>query len=204
MHIKSAKFVRSYSRFSDMKPDHRPEFAFIGRSNVGKSSLINFLTNKKNLAKTSSKPGKTQLINQFVINDQWSIIDLPGYGYAKVSKKRRSKFQDLITDYLENSQQLYCAFVLIDSRIPPQAIDLEFLEWCAVKEVPVAIVFTKTDKLSTTKMMENTENFKAALYQNGWEEIPSTFVTSSAKRTGKEELMNFVSEVLSGASEEQG
>lgn len=196
MQIKSAKFIRSYSRFSDMKPDGRPEFAFIGRSNVGKSSLINFLANRKNLAKTSSKPGKTQLINQFLVNDQWTLIDLPGYGYAKVSKRRRSKFQDLITDYLQNSKQLYCAFVLIDSRIPPQAIDLEFLEWCAVNEIPVAIVFTKTDKLSTTKVMENTENFKAALYQNGWEDIPQSFLTSASKRIGNEELMEFITGVL--------
>jgi len=196
MQIKSAKFVRSYYRFSDMKLDSRPEFAFIGRSNVGKSSLINFLTNRKNLAKTSSKPGKTQLINQFLVNDAWTLIDLPGYGYAKVSKRARSKFQELITDYLENSKQLYCAFVLIDSRIPPQAIDLEFLEWCVMKEVPIAIVFTKTDKLSTTKAMENTEHFKAALYQNGWEEIPPCFMTSSAKKIGNEELMDFIARTI--------
>jgi GTP-binding protein len=196
MQIKSAKFIRSYSKFSDIKQDGKAEFAFIGRSNVGKSSLINYLANRKNLAKTSSKPGKTQLINQFLVNENWYLIDLPGYGYAKVSKKQRSKFQDLITDYLENSKELYCAFVLIDSRIPPQKIDLEFMEWCAVNEVPIAVVFTKTDKLSTTKMMENTENFKAALYQNGWDEIPTTFVTSAAKRVGSEDLIKFIDNVL--------
>jgi GTP-binding protein len=197
MQIKSAKFIRSYSKFSDIKPDGKSEFAFIGRSNVGKSSLINFLTNRKNLAKTSSKPGKTQLINQFLVNENWYLIDLPGYGYAKVSKKIRSTFHDLITDYLKNSTQLFCAFVLIDSRIPPQKIDLEFLEWCSVNEVPIALVFTKTDKLSTTKAMENTENFKAALYQNGWDEIPPSFMTSASKRIGNKELMKFIGEVLS-------
>lgn len=173
-----------------------PEFAFIGRSNVGKSSLINMLCNRKNLAKTSQKPGKTQLVNAFHINNTWRLIDLPGYGFAKVSQKKKGKFSDMILEYLSERKNLYCSFVLIDSRIPPQKIDLEFLDWCVVKEVPVAIVFTKSDKMNKTKLAFNTETFKAALFQRGWEELPPCFITSSAKHKGKDEVLDFINSIL--------
>ncbi len=198
MHIKSATFNTSYPRFKDMPETQFPEFAFIGRSNVGKSSLINMLVQRKNLAKTSSKPGKTRLINSFMINDSWNLIDLPGYGYAKVSKKKRNMFGDMITEYLEQREQLFCAFVLIDLRIPPQPIDLEFMDWCVVKEVPIAIIFTKCDKLKTTKRHTQRETFLAALYQRGWEQVPHFFESSSVKSEGREEILDFISNVMKG------
>ncbi len=197
MKIKSATFVTSFPHLGAMPDSVSPEFAFIGRSNVGKSSLINMLTGRKNLAKTSSKPGKTRLINSFLINDYWTLIDLPGYGFAKVSKKKRRGFGDMITEYLEQRKQLMCAFVLIDIRIPPQAIDLEFLDWCAVKQIPMAIIFTKCDKMKMTKLHLQRETFKAALYERGWEEMPMTFESSSVKFDGRDEILKFVRKLLS-------
>lgn len=156
------------------------------------------LVQRKNLAKTSSKPGKTRLINTFLINDKWSLIDLPGYGFAKVSKKKRSLFGDMITEYLEKRSQLYCAFVLIDLRIPPQAIDLEFLDWCVVKQVPIALIFTKCDKLKATKRHTQRETFFAALYQRGWEEMPPFFETSAVKFEGREDILDFIKKTMKG------
>jgi len=196
MHIKSATFTTSYPRLEDMPNSTMPEFAFIGRSNVGKSSLINMLVQRKNLAKTSSKPGKTRLINAFLINESWSLIDLPGYGFAKVSKRKRHLFGDMITEYLQNRKTLYCAFVLIDMRIPPQQIDLEFLDWCALKEVPIALIFTKCDKLKATKRHMNRETFFAALFQRGWEEIPPHIESSAAKNEGREEILKFIQKTI--------
>ena len=171
-----------------------PEYAFIGRSNVGKSSLINMLMGQKKLAKISGKPGKTQLINHFIINNEWYLVDLPGYGYAKVSKKQRSKFQKFITDYFAKRRQLSCAFVLIDSRIKPQKIDLEFMEFLGTNAIPFCIVFTKSDKLKVNEINRN-----VAVYQNTmletWEEMPTYFITSATKATGKDEVLHFIEKV---------
>lgn len=154
------------------------------------------LTSRKDLAKTSSKPGKTRLINSFLINGDWNLVDLPGYGFAQVSRKTRAQFGDMIQDYLKERRQLLCAFVLIDSRIPPQSIDLEFLDWCAISGVPIAVVFTKTDKNKPTQNQENRELFKAALYKRGWEEMPPFFDSSAVKRNGQEEILGFIKDVL--------
>jgi GTP-binding protein len=196
MAIKSAKFIKSYATIEKMAKSDVPEFAFIGRSNVGKSSLINMITNKGNLAKTSSKPGKTQLINHFSIDDRWNLIDLPGYGFAKVHARKKARFSTMILEYLENRRNLYSAFVLIDCRIPPQHIDLEFIEWCGVKQVPFQIVFTKSDKMKKTALAENIGLFEAALYQQGWEELPQRFITSSKNRDGKNDLLDFIESLL--------
>lgn len=192
MTIKTAKFIKSYPSLEKMPKSELPEFAFIGRSNVGKSSLINMLANKKNLAKTSSTPGKTQLINHFLIDDTWNLIDLPGYGFAKVHSRKKSKFSEMILEYLENRKNLYSAFVLIDCRLKPQNIDLEFIEWCGVKQVPFQIIFTKSDKMKKTALAENIGLFEAALYQQGWEELPKRFVSSSKDRNGKDDITDFI------------
>ena len=197
MKIKSAKFIRSYAKAEKMPNSDVVEFAFIGRSNVGKSSLINYLADKKNLALTSSKPGKTTLINTFLINDAWKLVDLPGYGYARVSQKQREKFSDLILSYLKDRNQLICAFVLIDSRLEPQAIDVEFIEWCGVNEVPFALIFTKSDKIKDVQSKRNIELFKAALHKTGWEEFPPIFVSSAIKRTGGKDILKFIGQCLS-------
>ncbi|MCW0481400.1 ribosome biogenesis GTP-binding protein YihA/YsxC [Gaoshiqia sediminis] len=173
-------------------PD-RPEYAFIGRSNVGKSSLINMLTNQKKLAKTSSRPGKTQLINHFIINDSWYLVDLPGYGYAKVSKKARNKFQAYIVDYILQRENLYCLFVLIDSRLEPQAIDLDFISWLGEKQVPFALVFTKADKLGKTKLASAVAHYKKELKKQ-WAELPPVLVSSAETGLGKEEILTFIAD----------
>ncbi|MBO6517267.1 MAG: YihA family ribosome biogenesis GTP-binding protein [Bacteroidia bacterium] len=196
MAIKSAKFIKSYATIEKMAETQTPEFAFIGRSNVGKSSLINMLTNKSNLAKTSSKPGKTQLINHFEINNVWNLIDLPGYGFAKVHARKKARFSTMILDYLENRRNLYSAFILIDSRLSPQRIDLEFVEWCGIKEVPFQLVFTKSDKMKKTALAENIGLFEAALYKQGWESLPNRFITSSKNRDGKDELVDFIESLI--------
>ena len=195
MTIKTAKFIKSYPALDKMPETDLPEFAFIGRSNVGKSSLINMITNKKNLAKTSSTPGKTQLINHFLIDDSWNLIDLPGYGFAKVHSRKKSKFSVMILEYLESRKNLYSAFVLIDCRLKPQSIDLEFIEWCGIKQVPFQIIFTKSDKMKKTALAENIGLFEAALYQQGWEELPKRFVSSSKDRNGKDDIIEFISEL---------
>ena len=191
----NAKFVTSNTDFKNCPPAKYPEFAFIGRSNVGKSSLINMLTNHKNLAKTSGKPGKTQLINHFKINLNWFLVDLPGYGYARVSKKTKEVFQEFITDYFEKREQLVCAFVLIDIRLEAQKIDLEFITYLGEIEVPFCIIFTKADKISKTKIDSHIAAYRKALLANNWEEMPQYFVTSATESTGKETVLNYIEEV---------
>ncbi len=173
-------------------PKHQiPEYAFIGRSNVGKSSLINMLTNHKNLAKTSGRPGKTQLINHFMINKTWFLVDLPGYGYARVSKSAKKKFQRFITDYFEQRQQLASAFVLVDIRHEPQKIDLEFMEYLGVSQIPFSIIFTKADKLKPMVIERNVVAYSQKLLET-WEELPNYFVTSSSKSVGRDEVLDFI------------
>lgn len=191
MIIHTANFVKSSSNFKQCPDNGLPEYAFVGRSNVGKSSLINRLTNRKGLAKTSSKPGKTSLINHFIINDEWYLVDLPGYGYAKVSKTQRAKYQKLIDDYLLKRQALTCLFLLIDSRHEPLKADLEFMEWLALNGIPFVICFTKADKLSANQLNESISRYKSALTES-WEELPTTFITSAEKGNGMEEILDFV------------
>lgn len=195
MKITSAEFIISNSDVSKCPKDPLPEYAFIGRSNVGKSSLINMLTNHKNLAKTSGKPGKTQLINHFKINLNWFLVDLPGYGYARVSKKTKEVFQQFITDYFEKREQLVCAFVLIDIRLEAQKIDLEFINYLGEIEVPFCIIFTKADKISKTKIDSHIAAYRKELIANNWEEMPQHFVTSALESTGREKVLDFIDTV---------
>ncbi len=194
MTIKSAEFVISNTNVAKCPKDRIPEYAFIGRSNVGKSSLINMLMKRKDLAKTSGKPGKTQLINHFKINDKWFLVDLPGYGYAQVSKKKRAKFQSFIEDYFKQREQLVCTFVLIDSRHDPQKIDLEFMQFLGENRIPFCIVFTKADKLGSAKLNKQITAYKKKLL-NFWEELPMSFITSSANSFGRDEFLNFIEQV---------
>lgn len=191
MLVKTAEFVMSNSEVAKCPKDLLPEYAFIGRSNVGKSSLINMLTSRHNLAKTSGKPGKTQLINHFIINKKWFLVDLPGYGYAKVSKTTKMKFQKFITDYFENRQQLVSAFILVDIRHEPQKIDLEFMEYLGINQIPFCIVFTKADKLKPKAIENHVNNYSQELLKT-WEELPQYFVTSSTKSLGREEILQFI------------
>ncbi len=195
MKITSAEFIISNSEVSKCPKEPLPEYAFIGRSNVGKSSLINMLTNHKNLAKTSSKPGKTQLINHFKINNNWFLVDLPGYGYARVSKKSKAVFQQFVTDYFEKREQMVCAFVLIDIRLEAQKIDLEFFTYLGVTEVPFCIVFTKADKIGKTKIHSHVEAYRKQVLASGWEEMPQHFVTSATEATGKDDLLSYIDEI---------
>lgn len=192
MEITSAEFVVSNSDARKCPNEPLPEYAFIGRSNVGKSSLINMLTNHKGLAKTSGRPGKTQLINHFKINKNWFLVDLPGYGYAKVSKTARATFQKFITDYFLNREQLVSAFVLIDIRHEPQKIDLEFMEWLGVNQIPFSIVFTKADKLRPGAIERDVAAYLKALTDGQWEEAPPHFVTSAQSKLGREELLDYI------------
>lgn len=193
MIIKEANFIQSASDFKGCpKPTHA-EYAFIGRSNVGKSSLINMITGRNSLAKTSQTPGKTQLINHFMINNQWYLVDLPGYGYARVSKDKRSVFKGLIYNYLEYRENLECIFVLIDSRHEPQKIDLEFIEWLATKQLPFVMVFTKADKLSKTAYDSSIARYNRELKKQ-WEELPPQFHTSSETGKGKDEILGLIAE----------
>ncbi|MGB8704197.1 MAG: ribosome biogenesis GTP-binding protein YihA/YsxC [Gillisia sp.] len=194
MKISSAEFVISNSDVSKCPNSLLPEYAFIGRSNVGKSSLINMLTGRKSLAKISGKPGKTQLINHFLINDSWHLVDLPGYGYAQVSKSVKKTFQKFITAYFEQRQQMLCAFVLVDSRHDPQPIDLEFMQWLGEKEIPFCIIFTKADKLKGKKLEKNIENYKQIMLES-WAEMPKYFITSSQAGIGQEEVLNYIEEI---------
>lgn len=181
----------SNSQVAKCPKDRLPEYAFIGRSNVGKSSLINMLTNCKNLAKTSGRPGKTQLINHFKIDDRWFLVDLPGYGYARVSKTTKQVFQRFITDYFEQREQLVSAFVLVDIRHEPQKIDVEFMQWLGERAIPFAIIFTKADKLKPQAIERNVAAYKEALLE-WWEEFPPYFITSAQNKTGKEELTQYI------------
>jgi GTP-binding protein len=194
MKIKTATFVISNTDVYKCPKENLPEYAFIGRSNVGKSSLINMLTDHRNLAKTSGKPGKTQLINHFIINENWFLVDLPGYGYAQVSKDKRKTFQKFIKDYFNKRMQLACTFVLIDSRLEPQKIDLEFMEYLGVNGIPFCIVFTKTDKLNSATLPRNIARYKKVLLET-WEELPTYFISSSSDKTGREEILEFIENV---------
>lgn len=191
MVIKKAIFKQSSSGLKGCPRSPLPEYAFIGRSNVGKSSLINMLCNMSKLAKTSATPGKTQLINHFLINDNWFLVDLPGYGFAKTSKDNRSKFETLIIDYCRKRDNLVCLFVLIDSRLPLQQIDREFMEWCGEKEIPFSIIYTKADKNSKAELARHIAAIEKELLKH-WEEMPNSFITSAEKKTGKEEILDFI------------
>ena len=184
----------SNSNVTKAPKDRIPEYAFIGRSNVGKSSLINMLMGRKDLAKTSGKPGKTQLINHFKINDTWFLVDLPGYGYAKISKKKRTIFQYFIENYFKEREQLVCTFVLIDSRHDPQKIDLEFMKFLGNNQIPFCIVFTKADKLGSSKLNKQIVSYKKKLL-NTWETLPTSFITSSSSGLGKDDFLNFLATV---------
>ena len=192
MKVTSSEFIISNTDLSKCPNERIPEYAFIGRSNVGKSSLINTLCERKSLAKTSGRPGKTQLINHFKINKSWYLVDLPGYGYARTSKTSKKAFQKLITTYFEKRKQLVSAFVLIDIRHDPQPIDLEFMEWLGKKYMPFAIVFTKADKEKPLALKRKTEAYIQKMLNDAWEEAPPHFITSSLHKTGKEQLLNYI------------
>ncbi|NCP22499.1 MAG: YihA family ribosome biogenesis GTP-binding protein [Flavobacteriales bacterium CG03_land_8_20_14_0_80_35_15] len=192
MNIKSAEFIISNTDVANCPKELLPEYAFIGRSNVGKSSLINMLVNQKNLAKTSGKPGKTQLINHFKINNAWFLVDLPGYGYAQISKSKRKTFQEFIKAYFLERKQLVCTFVLIDSRLEPQKIDLEFMQFLGENNIAFCVVFTKSDKLKTTKLNNNIAIYNDTMTQSLWESMPTYYVTSAIAKAGKDELLNYI------------
>jgi GTP-binding protein len=194
MKIKSAEFVVSNTQVDQCPESKLPEYAFIGRSNVGKSSLINMLTSRKALAKTSAKPGKTQLINHFLINKNWHLVDLPGYGYAKVSKSAKRTFQKFITAYFEKRKQMVCAFVLIDSRHEPQPIDMEFMQWLGEHQVPFCIIFTKADKLKI-KALERNINFYQEKMLETWEEMPEFFISSATSKLGQDEILDYIAAI---------
>ncbi len=194
MEIKSSVFIKSSIETKDCPSEKFSEFAFIGRSNVGKSSLINALCNKKSLAKTSSRPGKTQLINHFLINNNWHLVDLPGYGYARTSKTKKKIFQKFITEYFNRREQLVSAFVLIDIRHEPQNTDLDFMYWLGEKKIPFSIIFTKSDKLNTNKIKLNIENYFIKM-SDQWSFIPNHFITSSPKKNGLKDVLEYIEEL---------
>lgn len=200
MEIKKAEFVISSPTLSGCPKDIKPEYAFIGRSNVGKSSLINMLCNNKKLAKTSSTPGKTLLINHFIINNEWYLVDLPGYGFAKRSKSVQQKLEQMIASYILQREQMANVFVLIDIRHEPQKIDLEFIDWLGQSSVPFSIVFTKADKLAPTKVKPAANTWLEKLKET-WEELPPYFITSSEKKTGRDELLDYIESVNKTISE---
>lgn len=197
MKIKSAEFVISNTDYKLCPKEIHPEYAFIGRSNVGKSSLINALVNRKNLAKTSGKPGKTQLINHFKMNDNWFLVDLPGYGYASTSKTNREMFKGMINKYLLNRKNLICLFVLLDIRHKPQPIDLEFMKKMEQDRIPFVMVFTKSDKISQTQISKNIKRYKTEMLKE-WESLPEIFITSSEKKKGRSEILKFIEEYNEG------
>ncbi|MBO9692428.1 ribosome biogenesis GTP-binding protein YihA/YsxC [Chryseobacterium sp.] len=191
MIIKTAEFVKSSGKWQECPEPNIPEYAFIGRSNVGKSSLINAMMNHKDLAKTSQTPGKTQLINHFLVNESWYLTDLPGYGYAKVSKVQRKDFEKLITNYILNRRNLVNLFVLVDVRHTPQKIDMEFIQWCGESGIPFSIVFTKADKLKPNAVIKNVEDYKAELHKT-WEDLPELYITSAEKKEGGDQILDFI------------
>lgn len=193
MNLKS-EFVKSAPKWDDCPEPNKPEYAFIGRSNVGKSSLINMLANQKDLAKTSGTPGKTQLINVFLMQESWYLTDLPGYGYARVSKTKRGQFEKMITNYLTLRPNLINTFVLIDCRIPPQKIDLEFMKWLGENQIPFSMVFTKIDKISSTALQKALLNYRKEMLKT-WESMPQVFTSSATGRIGRLELLNFISDI---------
>jgi|26BtaG_2_1085354.scaffolds.fasta_scaffold00016_71 GTP-binding protein len=196
MQIKSAEFVRSNSDVDKCPKDRLTEYAFIGRSNVGKSSLINMLMQRKGLAKTSGRPGKTQLINHFLINKEWYLVDLPGYGYARVSKSTKKTFQKFITDYFEKREQMALAFVLVDCRHEPQPIDMEFMEWMGNNGIPFHIIFTKADKLKPMALERNIKAYTEKMLET-WEEMPKYFITSASNSSGRDEVLDYIEELNS-------
>lgn len=191
MIIKKSYFLCSNTKFDKLPKDNMPEYAFIGRSNVGKSSLINMLVQRKDLAKTSSKPGKTITINHFVVNDSWYLVDLPGYGFAQQSKKMREEWRSMLNNYISRRRNLMTTFVLVDSRLEPQNSDIGFMEWLGENQVPFVIVFTKTDKISKKELEENVERYKARLLED-WEELPPMFITSSEKKEGRDGILDYI------------
>lgn len=197
MKVKDSKFVMSNTDYTKCPEPNMPEYAFIGRSNVGKSSLINALTNRKSLAKTSGKPGKTQLINHFKINNEWYLVDLPGYGYASVSKTMRAEFQVFLRDYLVKRENLICTFVLLDSRLEPQKVDVAFMQWMGEYGIPFVMVFTKTDKLNNHTLLKNMNRYEEIMLES-WEELPPRFYTSSVKKSGTEEILEFIGDTNEG------
>ena len=202
MDIKKSEFTISSATVSQCPKDTKPEFAFIGRSNVGKSSLINMLCNRKGLAKTSATPGKTLLINHFIINNEWYLVDLPGYGFAKRSKNVQKKLDQMITSYILQREQLINTFVLIDIRHDPMKIDTDFINWLGESSVPFSIIFTKADKLGPVKAKQNAGKWMAAL-KDQWEELPPYFITSSEKRTGKDEVLTYIEDILKSMATEE-
>lgn len=202
MDIKKSEFTISSATVSQCPKDTKPEFAFIGRSNVGKSSLINMLCNRKGLAKTSATPGKTLLINHFIINNEWCLVDLPGYGFAKRSKTVQKKLDQMITSYILQREQLVNTFVLIDIRHDPMKIDTDFINWLGESSVPFSIIFTKADKLGPVKAKQNAGKWMAAL-KDQWEELPPYFITSSEKRTGKDEVLTYIEDILKSIATEE-
>lgn len=202
MDIKKSEFTISSATVSQCPKDTKPEFAFIGRSNVGKSSLINMLCNRKGLAKTSAMPGKTLLINHFIINNEWYLVDLPGYGFAKRSKTVQKKLDQMITSYILQREQLVNTFVLIDIRHDPMKIDTDFINWLGESSVPFSIIFTKADKLGPVKAKQNAGKWMAAL-KDQWEELPPYFITSSEKRTGKDEVLTYIEDILKSIATEE-
>lgn len=204
MKINTAEFVISNSQVSKCPNEPLPEYAFIGRSNVGKSSLINMLTNQKYLAKTSSRPGKTQLINHFKINSNWFLVDLPGYGYAKVSKSTKATFQQFIVNYFYDRQQLVCAFVLIDIRHEAQKIDLEFMQFLGESQIPFCIIFTKADKVGKQKVQSLVADYRKKMLADNWEEMPQYFVTSSEDKTGRESVLEYIDSINKEIFKQQG
>ncbi|MDL5048741.1 ribosome biogenesis GTP-binding protein YihA/YsxC [Oscillatoria amoena NRMC-F 0135] len=195
MTVQQAEFICSASGLASLPTTGKPEFAVIGRSNVGKSSLINLLTGRKQLAITSAKPGKTQTINYYHINRSWYLVDLPGYGYARVSKDKKASFTKLIETYLIKSEDLHCLFILLDSRLKPQAIDLDFIEWAGRREIPIALVFTKADKLTKSQLAQTLNLFEAVLLKQ-WESLPPVFTTSAVRGSGMEEMLEFIADAM--------
>jgi GTP-binding protein len=195
MKITSAEFITSSTDWRKCPETHKPEFAFIGRSNVGKSSLINMLVDRKKLAKTSSTPGKTQTVNHFLINDSWYLVDLPGYGYASASRSARFEWGKMIEHYLKNRKNLFCTFILLDSRLKPQAIDLDFITWMGENHLPLAILLTKSDKLKQQELAKSKNIIEAKLLEQ-WEELPTLFVTSAEKKSGRDKVLDFISESM--------
>lgn len=194
MDIHQTAFAGSYPSEAQCPTDGKPEYAFIGRSNVGKSSLINMLTGRKNIAHTSRTPGKTQLINYFLADGQWYLVDLPGYGYARISKRKRQEWRRMIEGYLQKRQALQCAFILVDANIPPQQNDIDFINWLGESRIPFVIVYTKTDRLKPQDLEKNIDAIRQALFQF-WNELPQQFITSSNKSMGREEILKFIGEV---------
>ncbi len=194
MEVKSVEFIGSYPSVEQCPKVNRPEYAFIGRSNVGKSSLINMLCNRKDLAKTSNTPGKTQLINYFLVNDAWYLVDLPGYGYAQISKKKRAAWRRMIEGYFAQRMNMQCAFVLLDAKVPPQRIDMEFINWMGEMQVPFVLIYTKTDKLKAHEVPESVAKIQEAILKS-WDELPQEFITSSTKKIGRKKILKFIKKV---------